>query len=112
MSLRDALQKPIIEHPRRGAFTGGTVVRSGATTLIDLLAPDGIDRRWSHMVQVGDSYMTTLELRGFPPALTLAWLTEPTLGLDAPGVTVHQRIVPLPDALARRILAKSEDAAT
>ena len=111
MSLRDALQKPIIERPRRGVFTGGAVVRSGATTLSDLLAPDGVDRRWSHMVQVGDSYMTTLELRGFPPALALAWLTEPTLGLDAPGVTVHQRIVPLPDALARRILAKSEDAA-
>ena len=111
MSLRDALQKPIIERPRRGASMSGTTVRSGATMLIDLLAPDGVDRRWSHMVQVGDSYMTTLELRGLPPALSLAWLTEPTLGLDAPGVTVHQRIVPLPDALARRILARSEDAA-
>ena len=111
MSLRDALQKPIIERPRRRTSTSGAVVSSGATTLINLLAPDGIDRRWSHMVQVGESYMTTLELRGFPPALALAWLTEPTLGLDAPGVTVHQRIVPLPDALARRILAKSEDSA-
>src|SRR6266508_3194146 len=111
MSLRDALQKPIIERLRRSTATGGAVVKSGATSLIDLLAPDGVDRRWSHMVQVGDSYMTTLELRGFPPALDLAWLTDPALGLDAPGITVHQRIVPVPDALARRLLARSEDAA-
>ena len=112
MSLREALEKPILEHsPRRTQRTAGTTFRSGATTLIDLLAPDGVDRRWNHMVQVGDSYLTTLELRGFPPALDLAWLTDPALGLDAPGITVHQRIVPVPDALARRLLARSEDAA-
>src|SRR6266508_5976088 len=111
MSLRDALQKPIIERLRRTQRTAGTTFRSGATTLIDLLAPDGVDRRWNHMVQVGDSYLTTLELRGFPPLLDLAWLTDPALGLDAPGITVHQRIVPVPDALARRLLARSEDAA-
>ena len=43
--------------------------------------------------------------------LPLAWLSDPSLGLDAPGITVHQRIVPVPDALARRVLARSEDAA-
>ena len=112
MTLRHALNKPIIERKRTGVpLAGGTRVRSGATTLIDLLAPDGVDRRWSGMVQIGDSYVTTLELRGFPPLLPLAWLTDPSLGLDAPGITVHQQIVPIPDALARRILAKSEDAA-
>lgn len=63
------------------------------------------------MVQIGDSYLTTLELRGFPPTLGLAWLSDPALGLDAPGMTVHQRIVPVADALARRMLARSEDAA-
>jgi hypothetical protein len=84
---------------------------SSATTLIHVLAPDGVERRWNHMVQIGDSYLTTLELRGFPPSLELAWLTDPSIGLDAPGLTVHQRIVPVPDVLARRILAKSEDSA-
>jgi len=113
MSLRNALNKPIIEPRKRSslATTGGTRVQNGATTLIDLLAPDGVERRWNHMVQIGDSYVTTLEVRGFPPTLDLAWLTDPSLGLDAPGITVHQRIVPIPDALARRVLAKSEDAA-
>ena len=111
MTLRTALEKPVIE--RRPSLTArsGSRVRLGATTLIDLVAPDGVDRRWNHMVQVGDSYVTTLELRGFPPSLPLAWLTDPALGLDAPGITVHQRIAPVPDALARRMLAKSEDAA-
>jgi type IV secretory pathway VirB4 component len=113
MSLRNALNKPIIEPRKRSnsAITGGMRVQNGATALIDLLAPDGVERRWNHMVQVGDSYVTTLELRGFPHVLPLAWLAEPVLGLDAPGITVHQRIVPVPDALARRILARSEDAA-
>jgi type IV secretory pathway VirB4 component len=112
MAIRDALGKPIIERSRRGApAPGGKLVKSGATTLLEVLAPDGIDRRWNHMIQVGDSYITTLELRGLPPILPLAWLSDPSLGLDAPGITVHQRIAPVPDALARRILAKSEDAA-
>ena len=112
MSLRDSLQRPIVEPPRRvPRLAGGTTVRFGATTLIDLLAPDGVDRRSSQHVQVGDSYLTTLELRGFPPTLDLGWLSDPMLGLDTPGVTVHQRIVPIPDALARRMLARSEDAA-
>src|SRR5258706_10559621 len=112
MSLRSALDKPIIERKRaRPIGAGGTRMRSGATTLVELLVPDGVDRRWNQMVQVGDSYVTTLELRSFPPTLDLAWLTDPSLGLDAPGITVHQRIMPIPDTLARRILARSEDAA-
>src|SRR5690242_6402967 len=111
MSLRNALNKPIIERRSTPTTLSSTRIKSGATSLIDLLAPDGVDRRWNHMVQVGDSYITTLELRGFPPSLELAWLTDPNLGLDAPGITVHQRIVPIADALARRMLARSEDAA-
>jgi len=110
MPLRDALNKPIIE-PARRRRAGNATLPSGATTLADLLAPDGIDRHWSHMIQVGDSFFTTLEVRTFPPTLPLAWISDPALGLDAPGITIHQRIVPLPDALARRALARSEDAA-
>jgi type IV secretory pathway VirB4 component len=110
MSLRDALHKPIISTTGT-ARAAGTRIQLGATTLADLLAPDGVDRRSHHMIQVGDSYLTTLELRGFPPMLPLAWLSDPGLGLDAPGMTVHQRIAPVPDALARRMLARSEDAA-
>src|SRR5690242_11456926 len=102
MALRDALQKPIVELMRPGAARAiGARVRLGATTLADLLAPDGVDRRSHHIIQVGDSVLTTLELRGFPPVLPLAWLSDTSLGLDAPGITVHQRIVPVPDALAR-----------
>src|SRR6266508_4273382 len=112
MTLRNALDKPIIEQRKRsGTRAAGARVPLGATALADLLAPDGVDRRRNHLLQVGDSYVTTLELRGFPHTLELAWLTDPSLGLDAPGVTIHQRIVPVPDALARRMLAKSEDAA-
>jgi hypothetical protein len=112
MTLRDALAKPILE-PRSAArrTPGGARVRSGATALADLLAPDGVDRRKTNSIQVGDSYLTTLEVRAFPPTLPLAWLSDPALGLDAPGITVHQRLVSVPDALARRLLAKSEDAA-
>ncbi len=110
MSLREALSKPIIE-PARHRRSPHAALISGATTLTTLLAPDGIDRRWSHMVQIGDSFMTTLEVRAFPPTLSLAWLDDPELGLDTPGTTVHQRLVPIPDALARRVLARSEDAA-
>lgn len=110
MALRDALKKPIIEPARRRGPAGATA-RSGATTLAGLLTPDGVDRRWSWMLQAGDSYLTVLELRDTPPALALAWLSDPALGLDAPGITVQQRIVPVPDPLARRMLAKSEDAA-
>lgn len=109
MALRDALARPIIEPVCRR--TANAAFLSGATTLTTLLAPDGIDRRWSHMIQVGDSFITTLEVRAFPPVLTLAWLDDPTLGLDSSGITVHQRLVPIPDALARRWLARSEDAA-
>jgi type IV secretory pathway VirB4 component len=110
MALRDALQKPIIATIGT-ARAAGTRVQLGATTLAEMFAPDGVDRRSHHMIQVGDSYLTTLELRGFPPALPLAWLSDAGLGLDAPGITVHQRIMPVPDGLARRVLARSEDAA-
>jgi type IV secretory pathway VirB4 component len=112
MTLRQALQKPILEHmPHKRQNNAGRTIRAGATSLAELLSPDGVDRRLSHIAQVGDSYLTTLELRGFPPILDLAWLSDPGLGLDAPGITVHQRIVPIPDPLARRLLARSEDAA-
>src|SRR5215470_2896285 len=113
MTLRSALNKPVVEprHHRAATPAGAVRALSGATTLTDVLAPDGVERRWSHMIRVGDSYVTSLELRGFPPSLPLAWLTDPTLGLDAPGITTHQRIIPISDALARRVLAKSEDAA-
>ncbi len=67
MSLRSALQKPIFERRHAHAPTNGSIrIRSGATTLPELLMPDGVDRRWTQMVQVGDSYLTTLELRGLP----------------------------------------------
>lgn len=113
MALRNALDKPIIERRARARRTerGDMRVPNGATTLADVLGPDGVERRWSHMVQSGDSYLTTLELRGFPPNLSLAWLAEASLGLDGSGITVRQRIVPIPDVLARRVLARSEDAA-
>jgi hypothetical protein len=108
-ALRDALTKPVIE--RRGAgHVPGARLRVGAAGVADVLAPDGVDRRWPGSVQVGASFATTLHVRSFPPALQLAWLSDPVLGLDAPGVAVHQRIAPIPDALARRVLARSEDA--
>src|SRR5215217_4145704 len=95
MKLREALQKPILEHAHRTSQrTAGKIVQSGATTLSDLLAPDGVDRRWGHMIQVGDSYLTTLELRGLPPMLDLAWLTDPALDLDAPGITFTNGLYP------------------
>lgn len=109
MPLRDALSRPIIEPMHRR--TPSTSLLWGATTLTTLLAPDGVDRHWIHMVQVGDSFITTLEVRVFPPVLSLAWLNDPSLGLDAAGITVHQHLAPVPDALARRWLARSEDAA-
>jgi hypothetical protein len=111
MALRDALQKPIVEPVRSRHALQGTRVVAGAMSLPGILAPDGVDRRWGHMIQVGDSVMAVLELRDSPPALDLAWLSDPALGLDAPGIAVHQRVVPVPDPLARRILAKSEEAA-
>ena len=113
MTLRDALSRPILEQRKQTGTgpAGAQRVRWGATTLAALLAPDGVDRRAHQMVQIGDSYLTTLELRSFPPTLGLAWLSDPALGLDAPGVTVQQRIMPVADALARRMLARSEDAA-
>lgn len=111
MSLKDALTKPIVELRSTRKTSVGVTLRSGATTLADVLAPDGVERRWHDKILVGDSYLTTLELRGLPPTLALAWLTDPNLGLDVPGVTVHQRIMPVPDALARQVLSRSEDAA-
>ncbi|HEX9440685.1 MAG TPA: conjugal transfer protein TraC, partial [Roseiflexaceae bacterium] len=81
MTLRNALDKPIIEQRKRsGTRAAGARIQLGATSLADLLAPDGVDRRRNHMVQVGDSCITTLELRGFPHTLDLAWLSDPTLG--------------------------------
>jgi len=109
MTLRDALQKPVIE--RRGVLHGaGQRLRSGASGVADLIAPDGVDRRRSGVMQAGASWMTTLHVRSFPPTLALAWLSDANLGLDTPGITVHQRIVPIPDALARRLLTSSEEA--
>ena len=109
MSLRRALGKPVIE--RRGpSQLPGVSLRAGPSALADLLAPDGVDRRRPGEVRAGASYATTLHVRSFPSALQLAWLSQPALGLDAPGITVHQRLAPVPDALARRMLASSEDA--
>lgn len=111
MALREALMKPVIERKDQQGKASARM-RFGATSLADVLAPDGVDRRSNGYIQVGDTYMTTLEVRSFPPTLSLAWLSDPTLELDISGITVHQRIVPIPDALARRILTKSEDAAS
>lgn len=108
MSLKHALNKPILE--RRSLDSAGRRMQSGAVAPADLLAPDGVDRSATYTLRVGDSYLATLAIRSFPPTLGLAWLDDPVLGLDAPGITVRQRIAPLPDALARRILAASEDA--
>ncbi|HWQ11525.1 MAG TPA: conjugal transfer protein TraC, partial [Roseiflexaceae bacterium] len=88
----------------------GARLRLGAAGVAELVAPDGVDRRRPGSVQAGASFMTTLHVRSFPPALQLAWLSDPALGLDAPGITVRQRVQPVPDALARRVLARSEDA--
>jgi type IV secretory pathway VirB4 component len=111
MAFRDALSKPVIELIAEQQLPGSIRVRLGATTLAEIIAPAGVDRRRTNLLAAGDSLIATLEVRGFPPTLPLAWLSDPLLGFDAPGLTVHQRIVPVPDALARRMLAKSEDAA-
>lgn len=110
MTLREALMKPILERTDT-ANRSSARMRLGATNLSDILAPDGVDRRPTGHIQVGDSFMSTLEVRSFPPALPLSWLSDSGMELDSFGVTVHQRIVPIADALARRILTKSEDSA-
>ncbi|HMO56331.1 MAG TPA: ATP-binding protein [Roseiflexaceae bacterium] len=111
MTLRDALKKPIIEPMNAAQIPRGLRLHFGGTTLADLIAPEGVDRRRPSLVLAGDSVMTTLHIRSFPPTLALAWLSHPGLGFETAGVTIHQRIMPVPDALARRLLAKSEDAA-
>lgn len=111
MTLREALHKPICERLGDVSPPAGRIVRVGATTLADVLMPDGGARGGGGLVQIGESYLITLEVRSFPPMLDLAWLSNPALGLDAPGITIHQRIVPVADGIARRLLASSEDAA-
>ena len=113
-SLRSALQKPIIEHAQRTpAMLHGHQVANGATALADLLAPDGIDqgRGYQPYVRVGDSCITTLAVTAYPPTLPLAWVGSAAEILQEPGIIVHQRIDPVPNIVASKMLAKSENAA-
>ena len=110
MPLRDALSRPLIT--RVDMPVGALTVRDGAVTLARVLAPDGLDAAGDgRSLVVGASHIATLEVVSFPPELGLSWTSAPALGLTLPGVTVHQRIDPLPDALARRVLTQSSDAA-
>ncbi len=111
MSLRDALKQPVVQRRTAEGAPAGTRVTLGATTLADLLAPAGVNRRHPQMVQVGDSYVTTLRATTFPTRLQLGWLNDPRFRLDEPGVIVHQRIEPVDDGLARRLLGRSVHAA-
>lgn len=111
MSLRDALNEPVWERQTPNRQGGGLRVNLGATTLADIIAPAGVNRRRSSMVQAGDSYLTTLRTVTFPQRLQLGWLNDQRLRLDEPGVIVHQRIEPVHDGLARRLLGKSVNAA-
>lgn len=110
-SMRDALNKPVVERVGARRLGADGSLLSGATSPADLLAPDGIDRAANGLIQAGDSFLVTLEVRTFPPSLALGWLHDPRLELDAPGITVHQSIEPVPDVTARRLLSRSENAA-
>lgn len=107
-SLRAALGEPVLQH--RGASAPSTVV-IGPQSLQQVLAPDSVELISADLVRAGDSYLMTLEARAFPPTLPAGWLAAPALQLDAPGLTVTQRIEPVPDALARRMLERSETSA-
>lgn len=110
MSLRRALREPILK-PKSQILTRGTAqMVNGETTLADLLAPDGVDRAQGGIIKVGDSYIITMEVRSWPPSLRLGWLSDPVLGLQEPGIIVHQRIEPIPNVIAQRILSRSEKA--
>lgn len=106
--LRAALNEPVLQH--RGASAPSTVV-IGPQSLQQVLAPDSVELIGADLVRAGDSYLLTLEARAFPPTLPAGWLAAPALQLDAPGLTVTQRIEPVPDAVARRILERSETSA-
>lgn len=110
-SLREALDKPVVERVGGRKRSADGALLSGATSAADLLAPDGVDRSLNGVVQAGDSFMVNLEVRTFPPSLALGWLHDARLDLDAPGITVHQSIEPVADTTARRMLSRSENAA-
>ncbi len=110
MSLRAALERPILERVAPHVIPGEHEISAG-TTIADLLAPDAIDRSAAGVLRAGASYLATLHVRSFPPTLALGWVGDPLLEFDLPGCTVHQTIAPVADATARRLLARSEDAA-
>jgi len=109
MTLRDALKRPIIA-PVPTTRTRRRIA-DGATTLADIIAPMAIDRRRASMLLAGDTWFTTMVVRAFPAVLGLAWLDDLRLALAGSGTVVHQRITPVDDALARQLLARSEDTA-
>jgi len=111
LSLREALSKPVVERLGARRLPVDGALLSGATSPADVLAPDGVDRSSNDVVQAGDSFLVSLEVRTFPPGLALGWLHDPRLDLDAPGITVHQSIEPVADITARRVLSRSENAA-
>ncbi|HEY1016156.1 MAG TPA: DUF87 domain-containing protein [Herpetosiphonaceae bacterium] len=106
--LRLALAKPVAE--RVAAAPPGTMARRrGSTTLADLVAPHQVRRRMQdrHVV-VGDSFVTTLEVRAWPPALGLGWWSD--LATTLQGVTLVQYLDPLAPAAALALLKDSERA--
>jgi hypothetical protein len=109
--LRLAANRPIVHVRTEALIQGGITVQSGAMTLADVVAPESVDRSARDWIRVGDSFLQTLQIVSFPPTLALGWLHDPALGLDLPGITVHQCIMPVPDGMARAILNRSESAA-
>jgi hypothetical protein len=109
--LRVAANRPIVYQLGHAVASGAIMVRSGAMTIADVVAPESVDRSATDWIRVGDSFLQTLQIVAFPPTLSLGWLHDPALGLDLPGVTVHQCIIPVPDGVARTILNRSEKAA-
>lgn len=110
MSWRQALHEPILSRRQTMLPPGSRALPAGVRDLADLVAPDGVDRRASGTIQTGDSVLVVLEVRSLPPSLPAGWLQDPALGLDLPGVVVHQALEPVPNDLARRILTRSENA--
>ena len=110
-SLRAALDKPVLERVGTRKLPLNNSMLSGATSTADVFAPDGVDRSGTGIMQAGDSFLVSLEVRTFPPGLALGWLHDARLELDAPGITVHQSIEPVADITARRVLSRSENAA-